>query len=254
RYDIRGHALSPLRCPRNRRGVAGPPHILRRLFTSRSQPSWRMNPSTCSSNRRWRRMRLSRVLQRMVQAWCQRSARHSGARAGARAGLPRRGGSCPRRIRSVRELRRAHRCRAAGGATYRDSLRALSGGVGAGQPLLIQPVSGLKALRERRYLMLAQLVDDEARVEISKPVGNPPRVVSAKLARARNYFCYDAVTDAPRLLQALRRGACRNAWHVMPACEPEGKESDQCSSKTRPLRVAVWRKSGIRASSRLSMS
>src|SRR6267378_8660346 len=81
-----------------------------------------------------------------------------------------------------------------------------------------------------------------------------PESFSAKLARARNYFCYDVGTDAPRLLQALRQGAYRNAWHVMPAREPEGKESDQCPSKTRPLRVAVWRKSGIRASSRLSMS
>src|SRR6267378_6769845 len=102
-------------------------------------------------------------------------------RAGPRASLPRRGGSCPRRIRSVRELRRAHRCRAAGGATDRDSLRPLSGGVGAGQPVLIQSVSGLKALRERRYLALAQLVDDEARVAISKPMGNPPRVVLSKI-------------------------------------------------------------------------
>jgi len=36
--------------------------------------------------------------------------------------------------------------------------------------------------------MLAQLVDDEARVEISKPVGNPPRVVLGKIGTRAQLF------------------------------------------------------------------
>jgi hypothetical protein len=38
--------------------------------------------------------------------------------------------------------------------------------------------------------------------------------------------CHDEDTDAPRLLQvqALRQGAYRNAWHLIPGPVPEGKE------------------------------
>src|SRR5207253_3642292 len=37
------------------------------LFTSRSQPAWRMNPSSDQQTRRWRGMRLSQVLQRAMR-------------------------------------------------------------------------------------------------------------------------------------------------------------------------------------------
>jgi steroid delta-isomerase-like uncharacterized protein len=63
------------------------------------------------------------------------------------------------------------------------------------------------------------------------------------LSRVRNHFCYDHHTDAPRLLQALRQGAYRNAWHVMPAREPEGKElimSEQNKALSRRNIEEVW--------------
>src|SRR5207237_5778774 len=44
-----------------------PSHIVRGLFTPCSQLAWRMNSLTGSPTRRWRRMRLSRVLQRLVR-------------------------------------------------------------------------------------------------------------------------------------------------------------------------------------------
>jgi hypothetical protein len=126
----------------------------------------------------------------------------------------------------------------AGGARYRRPVQRIP--LGLTRPSWGAPYAfeRFKVVREdgphRAYLDAVQTLNEQQpahvcfrRVELGGRLGDRKNAwpVDFKiLACSRNHFCYDAGTDAPRLLQALRQGAHRNAWHVMPARGPEGKE------------------------------